>query len=51
MCDRDVDPNEQAVEAIWKIDRRNWRFFDPPRYNVAPTMRVAVILRAPDGAI
>lgn len=51
MCGRYVDPNEAAVEAIWRIDRRDWRFFDPPRYNVAPTMPVAVILRAPDGAL
>lgn len=51
MCGRYVDPDEAALERFWKIDRRNWNPFNPPRFNVAPTLQVGVIMRAADGAI
>jgi putative SOS response-associated peptidase YedK len=50
MCGRYVDPDEAAMERLWKIDRRNWNPFKPPRYNVAPSLQVAMIVRAADGA-
>jgi putative SOS response-associated peptidase YedK len=50
MCGRYVDPDEAALERLWKIDRRNWNPFNPPRFNVAPTLQVPMIVRATDDA-
>lgn len=50
MCGRYVLPDEAAIERFWRIDRR--RATDWTRlFNVAPTMRVPIIIRAKDGAI
>jgi len=51
MCGRYVPPDEAAIERHWRIDRRNWVGWVVPRYNVAPTTVVPLVLRAADGAI
>ena len=44
MCGRFSLPDEAAVSRILKIDRWNWHWPEP-RYNVAPTTRVPVVLK------
>lgn len=51
MCGRYVPPDEAALERFWRVDRRNWAGWVVPRYNVAPTTVVPIILRGKDGAI
>ncbi len=43
MCGRYVPPNEAAIERYWRIDRRNWRGFIKPAFNVAPTTQVPIL--------
>lgn len=50
MCGRFSLPDEAAVAHILKIDRWNWHWPEP-RYNVAPTTRVPIILRADDALL
>lgn len=51
MCGRYVTPEEAAMERYWTIGRHNWERFIRPLFNVAPTTRVPVILRAEDGTL
>ncbi|MEO8039152.1 MAG: SOS response-associated peptidase [Betaproteobacteria bacterium] len=50
MCGRYVPPDEAAMERFWRIDRRNWAGWPGPRFNVAPTTIVPIIVEAQDGA-
>ena len=50
MCGRYVPPGEADMERFWSIDRRNGNPFDKPRFNVAPTSQVPIIVQAGDGA-
>ena len=50
MCGRYASPDDRALEAYYRIDRRNsgdWA----RRFNVAPTTQVPILLQAEDGAI
>ena len=47
MCGRFSLPDEAAVAHILKIDRWNWHWPEP-RFNVAPTTRVPMVIRADD---
>jgi putative SOS response-associated peptidase YedK len=44
MCGRFVSPEQSAIERAWRIDRVNSNPF-PRRFNVAPTLEVAVLAR------
>ena len=48
MCGRYVAPDEAAAERFWHIGRRSGNPLEP-RYNVAPTTRVPMIVLTPDG--
>ena len=50
MCGRYLPPDEAALERFWRIDRRNWDGWTRPRFNVAPTTIVPIIVEADDGA-
>jgi putative SOS response-associated peptidase YedK len=39
------------MERFWRIDRRNWRAWIKPVFNLAPTTRVPILVRAEDGAL
>jgi len=47
MCGRFALPNEVAISKILKIDRWNWHWPEP-RYNVAPTTRAPIVVKAED---
>lgn len=47
MCGRFALPNEAAVSKFLKIDRWNWHWPEP-RYNVAPTTRVPIVVKTED---
>lgn len=51
MCGRYVPPDEAALERFWKIDRKNWRAWIEPVFNLAPTTQVPILVRADDGAL
>lgn len=51
MCGRYVPPDEAAIERFWRIDRRNWPGWIRQPFNIAPTMRVPILVRAADGAL
>lgn len=48
MCGRYVSPDTAAIERTWQITRSSGDPF-PKRFNVAPTMAVPIIWRAPGG--
>jgi putative SOS response-associated peptidase YedK len=50
MCGRFALPDEAAISNILKIDRWNWHWPEP-LYNVAPTIRVPIIVKADDGLL
>lgn len=39
------------MERFWKIDRKNWRAWVEPVFNLAPTSEVPILVRAEDGAL
>ena len=45
MCGRFAIPDEKAVSRFLKIDRWNWHWPEP-RYNVAPTTHVPIVIKA-----
>ena len=47
MCGRFALPDEATVSKFLKIDRWNWHWPEP-RYNVAPTTRVPIVVKAED---
>ncbi len=51
MCGRYVPPDEAALDRFWKIDRKNWRAWIEPVFNLAPTTQVPILVRADDGAL
>lgn len=50
MCGRYVPPEEAAIERLWRIERKNWRSWIKPIFNLAPTSSVPIVVRAEDGA-
>ena len=50
MCGRYVATDEASIERFWQIDRRNWHGWLTPRFNVAPSTEVPILLKAEDGA-
>jgi len=50
MCGRFVLPDETLVASHLPIDRWNWHW-PAPRYNVVPTTRVPIALKAEDGLL
>ncbi len=50
MCGRFSLPDEAAVSHILKIDRWNWHWPEP-RFNVAPTTRVPMAIKADDALL
>lgn len=51
MCGRFVLPEVAEIERYWHVGRHNWHDFIVPAFNVAPTTRVPIILRAADGSL
>jgi len=51
MCGRYVPPDEADMERFWRIDRKNWRAWINPVFNLAPTSQVPILVRAADGAL
>ena len=49
MCGRYVVPGEEAIEEYWATSFRCGGGRVLPRYNVAPTTQVPMVVRAPDG--
>ena len=50
MCGRFAIPSEAAVSKILIIDRWNWHWAEP-RYNVAPTTNVPIVVKADDALV
>jgi putative SOS response-associated peptidase YedK len=50
MWGRFVLPDEAAVSIILTIDRWNWHWAEP-RYNVAPTAHVPIVVKADDALV
>lgn len=50
MCGRFALPDETLVASHLPIDRWNWHW-SAPRFNVAPTTRVPIVLKAEDGLL
>ena len=50
MCGRFALPDETLVASHLPIDRWNWHW-PAPRFNVAPTTRVPIVLKAEDGLL
>jgi putative SOS response-associated peptidase YedK len=51
MCGRYVLPDEVALIAAWPLARGECLGPFQPRFNVAPTCSVPLLVRAPDGAL
>jgi len=49
MCGRYVSPAEADIERYWELDRRSNPF--APRFNVAPTTLVPIIVRGENGGL
>ena len=49
MCGRYVSPDQAAIEREWHIGRHNWDGWVLPRFNVAPTSLVPIILSGEAG--
>lgn len=50
MCGRFALPDEAAVTKAITIGRWNWHWSDP-RFNVAPTAKVPIVIKADDGVL
>lgn len=50
MCGRFALPDEAAVSGVLNIDRWNWHWPEP-RFNVAPTTQVPIIIKTDDGLL
>ena len=50
MCGRYVMPDDDAIGEYWAISCRIWLSTIMPRFNVAPTSQVPIIVRNKDGA-
>lgn len=51
MCGRYVMPDDDAIGEYWAISCRIWLSTIMPRFNVAPTAQVPIIVRNKDGAL
>ena len=51
MCGRYVMPDDDAIGEYWAISSRIWLPTIMPRFNVAPTAQVPIIVRNKDGAL
>ena len=50
MCGRYVMPDDDAIGEYWAISCRIWLATAMPRFNVAPTAQVPIIVRNERGA-
>ena len=50
MCGRYVMPNDDAIGEYWAVSCRIWLSTLTPRFNVAPTAQVPILVRAREGA-
>jgi putative SOS response-associated peptidase YedK len=50
LCGRFALPDEAAVSKILNIERWNWHWPEP-RFNVAPTSHVPIVVKADDALV
>lgn len=51
MCGRYVMPDDDAIGKCWSVSCRIWLATVTPRFNVAPTAQVPILVRKPDGSL
>ena len=50
MCGRYAMPDDEAIGEYWAVSCRIWLSAAMPRFNVAPTAQVPILVRGPGGA-